>query len=186
MQTNALPRYDATDNPTGCCPRFNPTGWDGQELHFQDKLFVSARTKSVAHIPLNMGAVFRETFAAIERAHARDPDDFLVLSRDRSAWSAEHLFSVAREVPGLPMTRLNGAYRTRVFEGPYKQLPTWAREVAHEAKGRSREVEDLYFFYTTCPNCAKVYGKNYVVAVAKERDATTVPNESELSPDAML
>ena len=42
-----------------------------------------------------MAAVFRDTLAAIERAKARDPDDFLVLSRDRSAWSAEHLFAGA-------------------------------------------------------------------------------------------
>jgi len=25
----------------------------------------------------------------------------------------------------------------------------------------------MYFFYTTCPTCAKHYGKNYVVGVAK-------------------
>ena len=25
----------------------------------------------------------------------------------------------------------------------------------------------LYFFYTTCPKCAKYYGKNYVVLVAQ-------------------
>ena len=43
MQTNALPAYDAGDNPTGCCPRFNPEGWDGRDLHFEDKLFVRAR-----------------------------------------------------------------------------------------------------------------------------------------------
>jgi hypothetical protein len=30
-----------------------------------------------------------------------------------------------------------------------------------------RALETLYFFYTTCPKCAKHYGKNYVVAVAK-------------------
>jgi hypothetical protein len=84
MQANALPKYDARDNPTGCCPRFDPAGWDGQDLNFADKPFITARTKSVAHVPLDMAKVFRDTFAAIERAKARDPDDFLVLSRDRS------------------------------------------------------------------------------------------------------
>jgi hypothetical protein len=29
------------------------------------------------------------------------------------------------------------------------------------------DSETLYFFYMTCPKCAKHYGKNYVVAVAK-------------------
>jgi hypothetical protein len=28
MRTNALPAYDMSVNTTGCCPRFNPQGWD--------------------------------------------------------------------------------------------------------------------------------------------------------------
>ena len=54
MKTNTLPKYDSSDNPTNCCPRFKPDGWDEQELHFEDKLFVKAETRSLAHIPLNM------------------------------------------------------------------------------------------------------------------------------------
>jgi hypothetical protein len=34
-----------------------------------------------------------------------------------------------------------------------------------QAKGK--KMDTLYFFYTTCPKCAKHYGKNYVVEVAK-------------------
>jgi hypothetical protein len=29
----------------------------------------------------------------------------------------------------------------------------------------------VYFFYTTCPKCAEVYGKNYVVGVVEIRSA---------------
>lgn len=58
MEVNALPPYDLKDIPTGCCPRFHPEGWDGQELHFRNKPFVRATTRSAFHIPLNMAAVF--------------------------------------------------------------------------------------------------------------------------------
>ena len=92
METNALPKYDMTDNPTGCCPRFHSENWDGQDLQFRDKLFVRAKTRSLAHIPLKMGSVFRKTFKAIEDADAFSDTNFIVLSRDPSAWSAEHLF----------------------------------------------------------------------------------------------
>lgn len=88
MEINTLPKYDMTDNPTGCCPRFDPDNWDGQDLHFQDKLFVRTRTRSLAHIPLNMGSVFKRTFKAIEKAGAQSDNDFIVMSRDPSAWSA--------------------------------------------------------------------------------------------------
>lgn len=173
MEINQLPPYDPSDNSTGCCPRFNPAGWDGRELHFRDKLFVSAKTKSIAHVPLNMGTVFRNTFEAIERAGARNDGDFIVLSRELSPWSAEHLFAVARDVPGEKMVRLSGDFSTAVFEGPFKQVRVWARTLVERAAGRGKVVDDVYFFYTTCPKCAKAYGKNYVVAVSKEHSATT-------------
>jgi hypothetical protein len=167
METNALPKYDTTDNPTGCCPRFKPEGWDDAELHFQDKLFVCTKTKSVAHIPLNMAAVFRKTFKAIEDADAHSDEDFIVMSRDRSAWSAEHLFSVKREVPGQEMVRLNGDFLTTVFEGPYNEVPRWHEQAVQKVKARGKETDKVFFFYTTCPRCAKTYGKNYVIAVAQ-------------------
>ena len=167
MDVNALPRYDMTNNPTGCGPLFDPAPWDEQDLHFKDKLFVKAETKSFLHIPINMGSVFKKTFGAIESAHAHDGDDFVVLSRDPSAWTSEHYFSVVNDVPGQEMVRLSGDFLTKVFEGPYKQVPGWQRDMEDYVKRQGREVKETYFFYTTCPKCAKHYGKNYVVAVAE-------------------
>ena len=167
METNALPKYDMSDNPTGCCPRFKSQGWDEQDLHFKDKLFVKARTRSIFHIPVNMGSVFPNTLRAIEKAGAINEDNFIVLSYDPSAWSGEHLFAVDKEVPGQEMVRISGDYLTRVFEGPYRQAPTWQKQMAAFVKEKGKQVKKTYFFYTTCPKCAKFYGKNYVVVVAE-------------------
>lgn len=95
MKTNQLPKYDMSDNPTNCCPRFKAVGWDGQELHFEDKLFVKAETRSIFHIPINFASVFPRTFGAIESVQPRNEDDFIVLSHDPSPWRGEHYFSVA-------------------------------------------------------------------------------------------
>ena len=167
MELNRLPKYDMSDNPTGCCPRFNPEGWDGQELHFKDKLFVKADTYSLFHIPLNMGSMFEKTFNAIEEADALSEDDIIVLSYDNSPWKAEHYFSVNKEVPGQEMAHLTGDFITKVFEGPYKNAPKWEEEMKRVASEQGKEVKKVYFFYTTCPKCSKVYGKNYNVGVAQ-------------------
>ena len=167
METNALPKYDRSDNPTNCCPRFNSEGWDGQELHFEDKLFVKAKTNSLFHIPMNMGKVFPNTFGAIEDAKASNEDEFIVLSRDPSAWAGEHYFSVSKEVPGQEMVRLSGDYLTKVFEGPFKDAPKWEKEMEEFVNSKGKHAGKIYYFYTTCPKCAKYYGKNYVVAVAE-------------------
>lgn len=167
MQTNTLPRYDDSINTTGCCPRFNPDGWDGQELHFKNKQFVRATTISFMHVPLNMGRVFRRVLNGIEKAKSYDPSNCIVLSRDLSSWRAEHLFSISNPVPEEEAVTLTGDFVTRVFEGPYHNARTWCDEMNDLVRARGREPSEVYFFYTTCPKCAKAYGKNYVIGVAK-------------------
>jgi len=167
MQTNVTPKYDFSDNPTNCCPRFKPENWDHQNLHFKDKLFVKAQTRSLFHIPLNINTVYPKTFKAIEDADAIDMDQNIVLSIDPSAWKGDHYFAVTKEVPGEEMATLSGDYVTKVFEGPYKNVPKWEKEMKNNLKSQGKEVEKTYFFYTTCPKCAKEYGKNYIVAVSE-------------------
>lgn len=166
MDINETPAYDSSDNPTGCCPRFHPGPWDAQELRFERKPFVRSSTVSMFHVPLNMGSVFSKTMAAIQEAHA-ETDRFLVLSHDDSAWHADHLFAVERDVPGADMVHLTGTYLTKVFEGPFSKTGEWCREMESFAKQKGKQIATQYFFYTTCPRCAKVYGKNYVVGVAQ-------------------
>ncbi len=169
MDVNALPAYDASDNPNDCCPRFNPDGWDGQELHFRDKPFIHAATRSVMHVPLNMGSVFARVLDKMVPSGAYDPDNTIVLSRDRSAWAADHYFATTGPVEGEEMVTLDGDYITKVFEGPYKDAKEWYGEMEDLVRARGAEPGEIYFFYTTCPKCAKVYGKNYVVGVAEYR-----------------
>ncbi|MDP2738049.1 MAG: hypothetical protein Q8O82_04885 [Pseudorhodobacter sp.] len=166
MQTNALPRYDQSVNTTGCCAKFNPEGWDGQQLHFRDKPFVRATTRSFLHMPLNMGRVFARVQANLLAAKAVEPESSIVLSRDLSPWKSEHFFAVERSVPNEKLTTLSGDFVTKVFEGPYARVRDWYGEMQRLVHGTETDPATVYFFYTTCPKCAKAYGKNYVVGVA--------------------
>ncbi len=167
MQTNETPFFDASDNTTGCCPRFNPAGWDGQALHFDKKRFVRAVTRSLAHVPLNMGRVFTRVQGHVADAGAEDATQMLVMSRDPSAFAGEHLFAVTKDVPGEEMTTLSGDFVTKTFEGPYSQARLWHGEMEAAAREAGHEPGDVWFFYTTCPKCAKAYGKNPVVGLVE-------------------
>lgn len=167
METNAVPDYDLKDNPTGCCPRFKPDGWDGQELHFDRKRFVKATTRSLFHVPLNMGRVFERTSKAIEDVGGYQEGDIIILSHDPSPWRSEHYFAVPKDIPGQEMAELSGDYLTKVFEGPFKDAPKWEKDLKEYVESHDKHLKKTYFFYTTCPKCAKVYGKNYVVGVAE-------------------
>lgn len=90
-------------------------------------------------------------------------DDFLILSSEVSPWHADHFLAVTKAVPGLEMERISGRFMTKVFEGPFKDASKWQEQLVSYVAFDGETPLKTYFFYTTCPKCAKVYGKNYVV-----------------------
>jgi len=151
---------------TGCCKRFDPTPWNEKEINWQDKLFVRDRVKSFLHIPINMGQVVTRNMEKIEKAGALSSVQ-LMLSDEKSLWGSDIYIAVSKEVPGSEMVNLSGKYLTKVFEGPYKNISNWMKEMKSFAEGKKKEIKKMYFCYTTCPACAKAYGKNYVVLFAE-------------------
>lgn len=167
MQINEVPKTDTSINTTGCCPKFNPAGWDGRVLHFKEKPFVRATTKSALHVPLNMGSVFGRVLGKIEDANAADPEHSLILSRELSPWEAEHFFSVTSDIEGEEMTTLSGDFLTRAFEGSYSSAKEWGHEMEVAARAHGKTPGRIFMYYTTCPRCAKEYGENYVIGVVE-------------------
>jgi hypothetical protein len=92
-----------------------------------------------------------------------------MLSDDRSPWGADIYIEVKSAVPGATMDTLSGTFLTQVFEGPFRDAGKWVEQMRAHVTSRGRVLEKLYFGYTTCPKCAKAYGKNYVVVFAKVR-----------------
>lgn len=154
------------DSETGCCPRFNPEPWDEKEVIFQDKLFVKDHVRSFFHIPLNFGKVMVRNMEKIQAADALVPEP-VMLSDEKSLWGADIYIAVAKDVPDSEMARISGTFLTKVFEGPYKNVGQWVKEMKSYVKSKAREIKKMYFFYTTCPKCAEFYGKNYTVILAK-------------------
>jgi hypothetical protein len=157
---------DPKVKPSGCCEPFDPELWDNKEIVWQDKIFVKDHITSFLHIPLNTGSKITKNLALIEKAGAK-ADHQLMLTDENSLWGADIYIDVAKVVPGAEMATLSGTFLTKVFEGPYQNVGKWAKEMESYIKGQGKEIKKLYFSYTTCPKCAKAYGKNYVVLLAQ-------------------
>lgn len=164
---NEIPKIDVSNSETGCCPKFNPEPWDEKVFEFDKLLFAKAETKSFYYMPLNMSSVMTRAMNAIKEADAEELDKYLILSRDLTPWKAEHYFLVTKEVPGLENIKLTGTFMTKVYEGSFKEIPNWIKDMEKYVKKQGKEMKKIYYFYTTCPKCAKYYGKNYVVLFAE-------------------
>ncbi len=153
------------ESETGCCPRFDPEPWDDKEMVWEDRLFVKDRVRSFLHIPLNFGKVILRNMEKIVAAEAVTPEP-LMLSDENSLWGSDIYIEATKAVDGAEMSSISGTFLTKVFEGPYRDAGKWAKQMEAYVAGKDKGLKKLYFFYTTCPKCAKHYGKNYTVLLA--------------------
>ena len=149
-----------------CCPRFDPEPWNEKEVSWTNKRFVTDRVRSFVHIPLNFRSVMVRNVALIEAAGAK-PEPMIVLSDEDSLWGANVYIEVTKDVPAAKMATLSGTFLSKAFEGPYRDIGKWIKEMKQYVGSKGKQIKQLYLYYTTCPKCAKKYGRNYVVILAQ-------------------
>lgn len=156
----SLPNTYTEKNETGCCGEPNIGEWDNREIVFESKPFIRMYTRSFLFMPLNMGKIMTALQQTAEAANATMPrEQAMILSRDISPWRAEQLYAVSTPVEAVDNVTLNGTFLTKVFEGPYSNAKQWYDALQAYASEKGKRVKNAYFFYTTCPSCAKHYGK---------------------------
>ena len=153
-------------SPTGCCPPFDPAPWDDKEVTWEGNRFVKAHVHSLFHIPLDMGRRVMQSMRLIDAAHAT-AGHVPMLSEERSPWGSDLYINVTGPVPGAEVVAISGTFLTKVYEGSFRDAPEWAAYMTRHVTAKGRTMKKLYFGYTTCPSCAKAYGKNYVVLFAQ-------------------
>ncbi len=156
---------ETTTIPT-CCPQFDPFPWDNVNFEWNDKLFVKGSVCTFFYMPVNFGSVMIKLDKAISRAGA-DWSQGLCLSDITSKWNMDLYIHVDKPVPGLESKIFTGKFYSKVYEGPFKDTGKWFNDFNRLLIEKGYKDAKIYTWYTTCPKCAKKYGKNYVVMVAK-------------------
>lgn len=151
---------------TECCPRFNPKPWDGNVFTWRDKKFIKARVLCLFHIPLNFGSVITALNKKVDASGAK-VKDWMCLSDDTSMWNMDIFLAVDKEVPGLQNVTISGKFLSKTYEGPFQDTGKWCKDFEAYARKKGFSIKRWFMWYTTCPKCAKKYGKNPVVIVGK-------------------
>jgi hypothetical protein len=157
-------------NTHECCPVFDPNPWDEQTHNWIEKPFIRDYLPQLFHMPLPsmMGKVVGRMWKKAEDAGATpDMKDFLLLAFDPSPWKSELYMTVTKEVEGSENVILTGTFISKVFDGPYNHVPKYIKEFTVSLSSHGKKAKKLYFYFTTCPKCAKKYGHNYIVAFAE-------------------
>jgi hypothetical protein len=152
--------------PTGCCPPFDPVPWDGKIHEWENKKFVKDKVATFFYMPLNFGQVMKRMGKKVEGSGAVMQHG-LLLSDHTSKWNMNVYLAVDKEVETAENISITGKFLSKVYEGDFKETAKWGKDYEAYTKSLGLKIKKLYMWYTTCPKCAKAYGKNYVVNVGE-------------------
>ena len=148
-----------------CCPPFEPEQWDNKVFMWEDKKFIKDRVFTLFYMPLNFGQVMRRLDRKVRKAEATVPD-WLCLSEHTSKWNMDLYLAVDKELPGTENTTLNGKFFSKVYEGSFNQTGKWIKDFQTATESKGLALNKIFKWYTTCPKCAKKFGKNYVAIIS--------------------
>ncbi|MFC1727344.1 hydrolase [Patescibacteria group bacterium] len=153
-----------------CCQKFNPSLWDEKVHQWKGKRFIKDTLPQLFHMPFPpmIGRMIQRQWKKAQTAGAAPKmKDFLWLAHDPSPWKSEHYIAVTKKVPDAHNTKLSGTFISKVFDGPFNAVPKWIKEMDRYLAEKGKKSIKYYFYFTTCPKCAKKYGHNYVVSFAQ-------------------
>jgi hypothetical protein len=154
-----------TEPDSNCCPEFDPIQWDDKVLEWDNRKFIRDSVFTLFFMPMNFGKVMKRLDEKVTKAGATMPD-WLCLSDHTSGWNMDLYLAVDKEIPGAENTTLSGRFYCKVYEGPFGDTRKWCKDFENITKSKGFKIKKLFMWYTTCPKCAKKYGKNYVAILS--------------------
>ena len=94
-------------------------------------------------------------------------EDILVLFTDPHPFKSEIYFSVTGSVSDAKNVALSGAFKSKVFDGPYNAIPKYIKEMDGWLANKGEKSKKYYVHYAYCPKCAKDSGHNYMILFAE-------------------
>ncbi|NMB83968.1 hypothetical protein GYA28_01630 [Candidatus Roizmanbacteria bacterium] len=149
-----------------CCPKLDPTLWDGKFIEWKDKKFIKDKVFTLFFMPINFGQVMTRLMNKVDEAKVKTVDN-VCLSDHTSKWNMDIYLAVSKEIPGAKNVTLSGKFFSKVYEGDFKETGKWCQDYESLIKSKGYKIKKWFMWYTTCPKCAKKYGKNYVVIIGE-------------------
>lgn len=150
------------------CKPFIPLDFQDKELVWVDKLFIKDNVVSFCHVHLNMWSIINKNLKKIwisENQH----DYKLILTDEKSLFGTDIYFEIWDKVKYKNTVKISWIFHTKVFEWSFRNIQKWKEEMIQYLDWKWKKASEIYYFFTTCPSCARKYWKNYVVLFAKEK-----------------
>lgn len=170
--TDQMEKNPANKEASGseCCPNFDPERWDRKSFEWNDRPFIKESMPTFLHMPFPPIIWWKITkmckMAENAKANLAKKEDTLLLFYDPHPFKSEIYLSVSGEVPKAKNIKITEKLMSRVFDGPYNDIPQYIKEMNKYLATENKTAKRYYIHYAYCPKCIKKYGHNYMILFA--------------------
>jgi hypothetical protein len=154
-----------------CCPKFEPERWDERTFNWEKKHFIKESIPTFFHMPfpkmIGKKVTIMMDLAKSADSLSEDELDTLLLFNDPTAFRSDIYMSVNHKVSHANNVTLSGKFMSKTFDGPYKKVPKFLKEMDDYLSKQNKKAMDYYVHYAYCPKCAKKFEHNYMAIFAE-------------------
>jgi hypothetical protein len=154
-----------------CCPKFNLEKWNDKMFVWNKKKFIKTSVPTFFRIPFPpmIGKKMTRIMEIAENADklTENKEDILMLFSNLNTFKSELYLSVTGDIPNSKNTTISGVLISKVFDGAYKDLPKYIKQMSADLRKQNKEAKKYYVHYAYCPKCTKKFGHNYMVLFAE-------------------
>ena len=159
-----------------CCPAFKPEKWSEKSFKWNEKRFIKTWIPLFFHMPIPAIVAKKIVKLSSKAEHANaleeQREDILLLFTHTNPFRSEIYLSVRSSVESANNVKLSGNFISKVFEGPYKAIPKFMRQMEHYLSLQEEKAKRFFVHYAYCPKCVERFGHNYMVIFAEIKDNT--------------
>jgi len=153
-----------------CCPEFNSKLWDRKVHKWKNKLFIKDSMPTFFHVPFPWiigKKISRLCNVVMKEKTQLSKDKWLMLFYDPSPFKSELYMTTTKSISGESNVKISGEFHSMVFDGPYKDVPKFMKEMDAHLLKLKLKAKKYYVHYAYCPKCSKKYGHNYMILFAE-------------------
>lgn len=153
--------------PVDCsCRKVKPGEWHDKQVNFDDRAFYTKRLPLFFHMPIGLEKRISQLKQEITMKGYAICDPFTVIQKDGSL-SGQVMIEIEKPRFFDPKieTLDNKTFYGYVSEESPFNLCSALSEAKHKCKLLGKKTLDIYFWYTTCPQCRRVNGNQTVILI---------------------
>ena len=151
-----------------CSSATDVSAWHNKTFEWTEKRFIKSDVSAFLTLPLNINRRRKQLLQHANIAGADIPEG-MCMAVYVSEWKIDMYLAVDKYVPEVKNITMNGKYFSQVLDYAINNIQKCYSDFQKSLEQRGFKLKDdqIFFWYTLCPQCSKYHGQRHLILIAR-------------------